>query len=223
MMELANVNDGSKNNEVFGQAGGLVTREDWDRYNDKLIAGRKSDKLDPGGKLGPSDYLDLPDPFDNPDDKIRMNKKEKALSNLKGPKCIDFDGSDSGSDTESSEGSHSQDYRNEQLGNGPSKDDSKKVVEGGIKDSVNDNDVFDADRSRSVKPDIGSEGRPGPTFDPGKTESRLDGGEKAEILLDINHSSSQSVRPAPILTQPFTVNRDGTISRGTTRSAPLGK
>ncbi|MCA9802235.1 MAG: hypothetical protein KC777_09625 [Cyanobacteria bacterium HKST-UBA02] len=198
MMELVNVNDGGKNNEVFGQAGGLVTQDDWDRYNDKLLAGRKSDKQ------SLPDCLDLPSPFDNSDDKIRMNKKEKELN------------------TESSEGSHSQDYQNEQLGTGPVKDGNKKVVKGGIKDSVKDHGVLDADRSRSVKPDIGSEERPGPTFDPGKTDSRLDGGDKAEILLDINYNAA-SVRPAPILTQPFTVNRDGTITRGTTRSAPLGK
>lgn len=206
MMELVNVNDGGKNNEVSGQAGGLVTQEDWARYNDKLLAGQK------GAKPGPSDYLDLPSPFDHSDDKIRISKRDQEL---KGPKCIDFNGSDSDTDTDSSQGSHSQEYLNEQLGSGSVKDYIKK---GGIKE-----DFFDADPSRSVKPDI----FPGPTFYPEKPDYPLDGGPKVpgksqfnrdgEILLDI------SSRPAPILTQPFTVNRDGTISRGTTRSAPLGK
>lgn len=235
MMELVNVNDGGKSNEVFGQAGGLVTQEDWDRYNDKLLAGRKSDKQ------SHPDCLDLPSPFENSDEMIRMNKKDKELSNLKGPKCMDFNGSDSGSDTESSEGSRSQDYQNEQLGDWPVKGGSKKVVKDGIKDSFKDHGVLDADRSRSVKPDIGSEERPGPTFDPDKPFYQLEGGAKPplasrdfelipETLYDMretiainNNAGDVAVRPAPILTQPFTVNRDGTISRGTTRSAPLGK
>ncbi|MBK9143383.1 MAG: hypothetical protein IPM23_12845 [Candidatus Melainabacteria bacterium] len=236
MKELVDVNDGGKNNEVFGQAGGLVTPEDWARYSDKLFAGRKGSEQDLGAKPGPSGYLDLPSPFDYSDDKIRMGKKDMEL---KGPKCVDLNGSHSDTDSDSSQGSHSQEYLDEQLGNGPVKDGMKKVIEGGLKDGI-ENDFFDADRSRSVKPDI----FPGPTFDPDKPDIELDGGPKTplaspevelapETIYNIsdmgdtfainNNTVRATARPAPILTQPFTVNRDGSISRGTTRSAPLGK
>lgn len=122
----------------------------------------------------------------------------------------------------------------------------KVALDGGEKESVKTLEGTTNSDTNIVKPEVPADGgikekvldhdaENGPVFSPEKSAVPKDGGMKsansdqASALPDLEltydddiveaKSSSQPVRPV----QPFTINRDGSITRGTVQSEPISK